>query len=78
MLSGQADVSNLFTALEEADFDENNSLEKVKEDFANGTRGVTSFTYNEITEGLRNQTEMDYSALLVQMKEARNCFLEQA
>ncbi|MBR3637706.1 MAG: Hpt domain-containing protein [Lachnospiraceae bacterium] len=33
---------------------------------------------SEITEGLRNQTEMDYSALLVQMKEARNGFLEQA
>lgn len=50
VLSGQADVSNLFTALEEADFEKNDSLEKVKSDFANGTGGVTSFTYKGTPE----------------------------
>lgn len=38
ILSGQADVSNLFTALEKAEFDKGFSLENVKRDFAEGNR----------------------------------------
>ena len=52
VLSGQADVSNLFTALEKAEFDKGFSLENVKRDFAEGKQGVISFTYNGIQETL--------------------------
>ena len=52
VLSGQANVSNLFDALETAAFDKGSSLDQVKNDFSAGNRGVISFTYNDIQETL--------------------------
>ena len=52
VLSGQANVKNLFEALGEAEFDEGYSLDHVKSDFASGTKGVITFTYHGIQETL--------------------------
>jgi signal transduction histidine kinase/DNA-binding response OmpR family regulator len=52
VLSGQADVKNLFHALESASFDEDFSLGKVKADFSQGQKGVVSFSYHDINETL--------------------------
>ena len=52
VLSGQADVPNLFQALESASFEDGASLEQVKNDFARGTSGVITFTYHDVRETL--------------------------
>ncbi len=52
VLSGQANVNNLFKALENAVFDENYSLEQVKKDFTDHRKGVITFNYNGIQETL--------------------------
>ena len=52
VLSGQADVSNLFAALENAEFEKSSSLERLKEDFAKGISGSVTFTFNGIQETL--------------------------
>ena len=52
VLSGQSDVSNLFAALEGAQFENGFSLEKLKEDFANGTAGSITFTFKGAKETL--------------------------
>ena len=52
VLGGLADEANLLDALEHADFENGGSAEKVRDDFANGTDDVVSFTYNDIKETL--------------------------
>ena len=52
MLGGQASRTNLLEALEKASFEKGYSLEQVKEDFAQGRRGIVSFDYNGIPETL--------------------------
>lgn len=52
VLSGQANVNNLFKALEIAKFDKDYSLKQVKKDFADHKRGVITFNYNGIQETL--------------------------
>ena len=52
VLGGLADETNLLEALERASFVNEDSVEEVKEDFANGIGNVVSFTYNEIKETL--------------------------
>ncbi|MBR1524192.1 MAG: response regulator [Lachnospiraceae bacterium] len=50
VLGGLASEDNLLTALNQADFEDGYSIDSMREDFANGVRGVASFTYNGITE----------------------------
>ena len=50
VLGGAAAESNLLDALSGVRFDRGYSYEKVAEDFAEGRRGVASFTYNDIKE----------------------------
>ena len=50
VLGGLASEDNLLKALENADFEENYSVEKMKSDFSSHTEGVASFTYNNIRE----------------------------
>ncbi|MCR5105740.1 MAG: hypothetical protein K6B68_15000 [Eubacterium sp.] len=52
VLSGQANVNNLFKALEIAKFDKDYSLKQVKKDFEDHKRGVITFNYNGIQETL--------------------------
>ncbi len=52
VLSGQANVPNLFQALESATFEDGTSLDRVKSDFTSGTNGVITFTYHDIRETL--------------------------
>ena len=52
VLSGQANVNNLFHALDSAEFDKGYSLEGVKEDFRQQKNGVVVFNYNGIRETL--------------------------
>ena len=52
VLGGQAPGTNLLEALEQADFTGDYSLEQVKNDFAQGKRGVASFVYDDIREML--------------------------
>lgn len=52
VLAGNARVSNLLTALNYARFDPGYSYDKTKDDFANGEKGVVSFTYNGVKETL--------------------------
>ena len=53
VLSGQANVNNLFMALESAKFDHGYSLNQVKNDFSEHKKGVITFTYNDIQETLQ-------------------------
>ncbi|MBQ9607064.1 MAG: hybrid sensor histidine kinase/response regulator, partial [Lachnospiraceae bacterium] len=46
VLGGLASEDNLLTALNQADFEDGYSIDSMREDFANGVRGVASFTYN--------------------------------
>lgn len=50
VLAGLASENNLLAALENADFEEGYSVDAMKRDFAEGQRGVASFTYNNIRE----------------------------
>ena len=52
VLGGLAKETNLLEALERASFENGNTVEEVKENFANGTGNVVSFTYNGIKETL--------------------------
>ena len=50
VLGGLAGENNLITAMERAEFEDGYNIEKLREDFSKGQRGVTSFTYNNIRE----------------------------
>ncbi len=52
VLGGAATEKNLMDALSNAVFRDGDSLEKIAADFAEGVRGVTSFTYNGVSETL--------------------------
>lgn len=52
VLAGLASEDNLLTAMEHADFEDNYSIDKLREDFAEANKGVISFTYNDIKETL--------------------------
>ena len=52
VLGGLAAEDNLLEAFAKAQYDEGYSLEKVLNDFREGNRGVTAFTYNGIRETL--------------------------
>ena len=52
VLGGLASEDNLLSALENADFENGFSADRVREDFAEGRHGVVSFTYNDINETL--------------------------
>ncbi|MBP5749279.1 MAG: hypothetical protein J6X24_00655, partial [Firmicutes bacterium] len=52
ILGGLAAGDNLLDAMSHADFEEGYSLEKMTDDFQNGTRGVVSFSYDGIQETL--------------------------
>ena len=52
VLGGLAVEDNLLDALENADYEDGYSVEKVRADFAEGNRGTVSFTYNGIQESL--------------------------
>jgi len=52
VLGGLASEDNLLDALANAQYENNNSFEAVKDDFANGEPGVVSFTFNGIQETL--------------------------
>ncbi len=52
VLGGQAAETNLLDALQTVVFDRGYSYEQVEADFAEGKRGVVSFTYNGIAETL--------------------------
>ena len=52
VLGGVAIESDLFAALEKAVFEEGSSQEQLVKDFASGSEGVVSFTYNGISETL--------------------------
>ena len=52
VLGGAATEKNLMDALSNAVFRDGDSLEKIAADFAAGVRGVTSFTYNGVSETL--------------------------
>lgn len=50
VLGGLASEDNLLTALEKASFEENYSIDMIRNGFAEGKSGVVSFTYNNIKE----------------------------
>ena len=50
VLGGLSNDNSLFHALERAEFDEDSSLEQMRENFANGRRGIASFTYEGVQE----------------------------
>ena len=50
VLGGLASEDNLLSALENAEFDEEYNLEKMRENFSKSQRGVASFTYNDVKE----------------------------
>ena len=52
VLGGLASEDNLLTAMEHADFEDNYSIDKLREDFSESNKGVISFTYNDIKETL--------------------------
>ena len=52
VLEGLAGGNNLFTALQEAEFDKGYRLESMKKDFADAVEGVVSFTYDGVQETL--------------------------
>ena len=52
VLGGLASEDNLLDALEKAAFDNNDSADKVRKDFENGTSSYVSFTYNDVKETL--------------------------
>ena len=52
VLAGAASENNLFDALTNASFRDGYSLEQIKEDFAQGQRGIASFSYNDSKEML--------------------------
>ena len=52
VLGGQAAETNLLDALKNVTFDEGYSYDGVASDFAEGRRGVVSFTYNGVKETL--------------------------
>ncbi|MBR1729624.1 MAG: response regulator [Selenomonadaceae bacterium] len=50
VLGGLASENNLLSAMENAEFEDGYNIEKMREDFSKGQRGVTSFTYNDVKE----------------------------
>ena len=52
VLGGLAPGTNLLEAISQAEFDEGFSYDQIVEDFAQGNRGVVSFTYDNIPETL--------------------------
>ena len=52
VLGGLASEDNLLSALENADFENGYDIEMVRKDFAEGSSGVVSFTYNNIKESM--------------------------
>lgn len=52
MLGGQSPGTNLLEAISQAEFDEGFSYDQIVEEFAQGNRGVVSFTYDNIPETL--------------------------
>ena len=52
VLGGSADESNLFDALSKAEFEDGYSMQQVVDDFAQGKKGVASFSYNGVREML--------------------------
>ena len=50
VLGGLASEDNLLAAMENADYEDDYSIEKLREDFVKGNTGVVSFTYNNIKE----------------------------
>ena len=50
VLGGLASDNNLLDALENASFEDGYDIESMRTDFAQGNRGVVSFTYNDIRE----------------------------
>ena len=52
VLGGQASEYSLFEAMRRAEFEENDSLEKIVQDFSSKKRGVISFTYDGVKETL--------------------------
>ena len=50
VLGGLASENNLLSAMENANFEDEYNIEKVRDDFAKEQRGVTSFTYNGVRE----------------------------
>ena len=52
VLAGAASENNLFDALANASFRDGYSLEEMKKDFAQGNRGIASFSYNDAKEML--------------------------
>ena len=52
VLGGLAREDNLLSAMENAEYEEGYSLEKMISDFTEGSSGVVSFTYNDIQETL--------------------------
>ena len=52
VLGGLAGEDNLLSALERADFTGSDSLESMREDFANHAQGTISFVYNGIQESM--------------------------
>ena len=52
VLGGQAETSNLLTALRGAEFSGGSSVEQMAADFAAGREGIASFTYNGMLESM--------------------------
>ena len=50
VLGGLSNERSLFNALENASFEEEYNIEKMRDDFANGKRGIASFTYENVRE----------------------------
>ena len=50
VLGGRSGAKNLFSAMEQADFEKGYSLDKIKRDFENGIKGFVAFDYNGIQE----------------------------
>lgn len=52
VLGGLASEDNLLSALDNAEFENGSSAEKVRDDFENGRNGIVSFTYGDTPETL--------------------------
>lgn len=52
VLGGLSAEDNLITALDKAVYEDGNSAEEIRKDFAEHSKGVASFTYNDIQETL--------------------------
>ena len=50
VLGGLSNENNLFEALNFAEFESGYSIDKMRDDFSNGRRGIASFTYENISE----------------------------